>query len=425
MTERQTRYRGARPTKTLIFSAVMLLCCTSGTLAPAQTTSTTARILERPIVVERGENVTTVPLTPHMGKLSIEAVVDGRERRFLFDTGSPSMISRDLANELELEILGTNTGRDANGRELTTDIALVDRLEIGTATFRSVPVLIADFSVSDPNGCFFEGGVIGSEIFPGNVVHIDPESRTLRIAANVGDLGAPVPAAPAVSARLHAFGYPHPPVFDYAVGGFEDRGLFDTGHSGTVVLFERVAQDPRVWRAMVPGTVRRGRGSHGVSAAGLGPETDLLRFEIEGLRLGETRLERRRGTIRGAPPSLIGLGILRTHAVTLDYSEARLLLHPRSSPEPAPTPPGYGLMASAEGVKVVQLFTDSAAQRAGLRLGDQVVKIGDRELPLADATCATNRWLIEASPTQSAGRITVLRKGKRRTIDLAGSPVKP
>ncbi|WP_188055953.1 hypothetical protein [Sphingosinithalassobacter sp. CS137] len=85
---------------------------------------------------------------------------------------------------------------------------------------------------------------------------------------------------------------------------------------------------------MIAGTVRQGRGSHGVSAAGLGAETDLLRFEIEGFRLGESALRRHDGTTRSAPPSLIGLGILASHDVTLDYPGGRILLHPRSRPHP-------------------------------------------------------------------------------------------
>jgi predicted aspartyl protease len=85
-----------------------------------------------------------------MGKFSINAAMNDLERRFVFDTGSPTMISRELAAELDLVIIGSNTGRDANGREVTTDIGIVDRLTIGGVTFRSVPVLVSDFRAIDP-----------------------------------------------------------------------------------------------------------------------------------------------------------------------------------------------------------------------------------------------------------------------------------
>jgi hypothetical protein len=384
----------------------------------AQMTPEAAAALQRPVAIEREMDVTSIPLIPHMGKFAVSATLNGVERQFVFDTGSPSMISRELAEELDLEIIGSNTGRDANGRQVTTDIAIVDRLTIGDVTFRAVPVLIADFGIADPGGCFFDGGVIGSEIFPGSAWHFDTERQELQIATSAEDLVDRETGEGAIVVRLHDFGYPHAPIFDYAIGDLSDRGLFDTGNSDTVVLFDRVAQDARVRSAIIPGTVREGRGSHGVSAAGMGANSELLRFEIEGMRLGDARLGRLHGTTRSAPPSLMGMGLLDTYDVTLDYPGHRMILSPRSQPRSAPPRPGFALMEIAGEVRVVQLFDDSAAHGAALKLGDRVVAIDDRELPFDGTTCGTTRWLAEARPAQSARRLTVLRDGQRIEIEL-------
>ena len=403
-------------------SPAALLFALSTMLLPLQTqaqmTPEAAEVLQQPIAVERDETVTSVPLIPHMSKLSIDAAMNGVERRFIFDTGSPTMISHELAAELELEVIGSNTGRDANGREVSTQIGIVDRLTIGGVTFRSVPVMISDFRATDPGGCFIGAGVIGSEIFPGSVWHIDAERQMLQIAGRLADLPEIESAEDTIVAPLHDFGYPHAPVFDYAIGGFTDKGLFDTGSSDTVVLFDRVGRDPRVANAMIPGTAREGRGSHGVSAAGLGAESDLLRFEIEGMRLGKMELGRHRGTTRSAPPSLIGLGILDTHDVTLDFSEARILLHPRKRPVTSPPHPGYGLLQVDGEVRVVQLFDGSPAQRAGLRLGDKVVAVDDRTLATGTSNCQTAQWLVEDRPAQSVRRLMVVRDDQQVEINL-------
>lgn len=402
-------------------SAIAILFALWTTLLPlqarAQMAPEAAAALQRPIAIEREEGIKSVPLILHMGKFSIDAAMNGVERQFVFDTGSPTMISRELAAQLDLKVIGSNTGRDANGRQFTTDIAIVDRLTIGSVTFRSVPVLISDFSIADPGGCFIDAGVIGSEIFPGSVWHIDGERQMLQIAERFGDLFDHEMAQDTIVAPLHDYGYPHAPVFDYAIGEFADKGLFDTGNSDTMVLFDRVIQDTRVRGAIIPGSIRVGRGSHGVSAAGLGDDTDLIRFEIEGMRLGTAALGRHQGTTRNAPPSLIGLGILDTHDVTLDYLEARILLHPRERNRTPPPHPGYGLMQLAGEVRVVQLFDGSPAQRAGLKLGDKVVAIGDRTLATGDSNCETARWLAEDRPMQSAQRLTVVRDD--RTIEIS------
>jgi hypothetical protein len=391
-----------------------------GVRASAQMAPQAVAALQRPIKIERDESVSRVPLIQHMGKLSVDAKLNDVERQFIFDTGSPSLISRQLAEELDLEIIGTNTGVDANGREVTTDIAVVDRMTIGGVNFRNVPVLITDFAVADPDGCFFDGGVIGSEIFPGSVWHIDVERQELQIAERFADLPGGTATHGTIVAPLHDFGYPHAPIFDYAIDDFSDRGLFDTGSSDTITLFERVAQDDRVRSAMISGTVLEGRGSHGVSAAGQGEDTDLMRFDIDGIRLGQTELGRQIGTTRSAPPSLMGLGILDTHSVTLDYPRKRIFLHPHDQPHTASAYPGYALMHTGGEVRVVQLFDGSQAQRAGLELGDQVVAIDDRDFSSEESTCGTTRWLVEARPAQSASRLTVLRDGQRVEIDIAG-----
>lgn len=388
------------------------------TQAQAQMTPEAAATLQRSIAAEREADVVSVPFTLQMGKLAIDAAVNGAERQFIFDTGSPTLISRELAKKLDLTIIGSNTGYDANGREVTTDIAIVDRLKIAAITFRSVPVLIADFSIADPDGCLFDGGVIGSEILPGHVWHIDATRQVLNIAANLDDLASDGISAHAISAPLYDFGYPHAPIFDYSIGELTDKGLFDTGNSDTITLFDRVARDPQVQGAMISGSVRKGRGSHGVSAAGQGATSDLLRFEIEGVQLSSQNLGQQIATTRNAAPSLIGLGILGTHSVTLDYPNALILLHPRAQPQPNPSHPGYALMTRDGEVRVTQLYNGSPAQRAGLTLGDSVVGIDGRELSHKDNACETMRWLVEMRVAKSARRLTVLRDGQRVEVDL-------
>lgn len=395
----------------LAFVSACIAALATAATAHAQLPPEAATTLQEPVAVERENDVETVPLVPHMGKFAIRAAINGLERDFVFDTGSPTLISRDLADELELTVIGSNTGRDANGREVTTEIAVVEQLTIGGLTFSKVPVLIADFSLSDPDGCFFDGGVIGSEIFPGSVWHIDGEAQTLQIARDIDDIPGLKDTTPAAIAQLHIGFYPYAPVFEYAFGTFKDRALFDTGSSDTIVLFDRLIQNRQVQRSIVSGSLREGRGSHGVSAGGLGAESDLLRFEIEGLEVG-SELPRLFATTRNAPPSLIGLGILDRYDVTLDYPGERMLLSERAVPATTAEHPGYAIMIVEGTARVVQLFGGSPAQRAGLQLGDEVVAIDGRSLLDREEPCGVVRWLVEERPTRFADSLTVVRNGQ-------------
>ncbi|MBX7535165.1 aspartyl protease family protein [Qipengyuania sp. GH1] len=389
----------------------------SATAVQAQMAPEAVAALQEPVAVERKNNVETIPLVPHMGKFAIQAALNGHARSFVFDTGSPTLISRDFADELNLTVIGSNTGRDANGRAVTTEIAVVEQLTIGGLTFSNVPVLIADFNLSDPDGCFFDGGVIGSEIFPGSVWHIDGEAQTMQIAGNIEDIsGLEYTTAVAVT-QLHLGSYPYAPVFDYAFGAFEDRALFDTGNSDTLVLFDQVIQDRRIQRSIVSDSLHKGRGSHGVSAGGMGSANDLLRFEVENLKVGSL-LPPLSATTRNAPPSLIGLGILDRYNVTLDYPGERLLLSERAAPAIRAEHPGYAIMVVEGAARVVQLFEGSSAQRAGLELGDEVIAIDGHSLLGREEPCNVVQWLVEEHPTSSAEKVTVVRNGQSVVLSL-------
>ncbi|KCZ89674.1 aspartyl protease family protein [Hyphomonas jannaschiana] len=399
----------------ILFAAAMLFVP-----AEAQTSPDIASVLTAPVGIERREDVTSVPLRPHMGKVAIMASLNGAEREFVFDTGSPSMISRALADELGLELVGQNRGRDANGAEVVTDVAIVDRLDIGGISFRSVPVLIHDFTAVDPDGCFIRDGVIGSEIFPGSAWRMDAGRQVLEIAGDAALLMPEDGAEPPVAGPLEDFGYPHAPVFRYSIGGFEDRGLFDTGSSDSVTLFSQAAGNRQVKKAMVRGTLRTGRGSEGISAGGAGEETDLARFDLEGMKIGEVDLGRQSGTLRQVPPSLLGLGILDNYRVTLDYPGGRILFELREEPARGRVHPGYALQETADGVRVLQLYKGSAAAKAGLKLHDEVVAIDGQPLTGAQDPCVTARWLAEGRPAETARTLTIRRSGKAIEIKISG-----
>lgn len=154
-----------------------------------------------------------------MGKLFINASVENETREFIFDTGSPTILTTDLANALKVEVIGQNTGTDANGREVTMDIAIVETLRLGDLTFRDVPVLIFYPHQLELGPCIFDGGVIGSEILPGSIWNIDTKQRRLTVSAP----GSATPLdEPALTAKMYRFGYPHTMHADFCVDALNE-----------------------------------------------------------------------------------------------------------------------------------------------------------------------------------------------------------
>jgi predicted aspartyl protease len=343
-----------------------------------------------------------------MDKLIVSAAVEGQTREFIFDTGSPTILSRRLADSLGLERVGSSAGRDANGRVVTMDTAVVQTLSLGDLTFHQVPVLVFDFDQLYLGPCIFDGGVLGSELLPGSVWRFDTGRGQLQIADDGSRLAA---SSPVLSAPMYDLGYPHYPVVDYAMGNLTDKALFDTGNAGELVLFSRVVQDVGVQERMVSGSVRRGRGSDGVSAGGAGPVRDLLHFTVSELSVGAQPLGPLRASTRDSAPTLLGAGLLDRYVVTLDGVTQRFVLEERVPPRPARREAGYAVTLEEGGTRVSQIFESSPAAGAGLQLGDRVIAIDSRPLdgPQAPERCALATLLLEEMDWAAAVELTVER----------------
>lgn len=400
--------------KPWVILAAGLAAAVLSTSARAQDADLRA-IVSAPIDIERAEETTSIPVEIRMDKLFIDASINGETREFIFDTGSPTLITREFADALGLVTLAQNTGVDAHGTPVTMDIAVAETLTLGGVTFTDVPVLIFDPSTLELGPCVFDGGVIGSEIFPGSVWRIDTESRTLTIA---GSSAADV--RPAVRAAISDFGYPHAPIIDYRIGDLADRALFDTGSAEAVTLFAQVADARPVRRHVDAASLREGRGIEGISAGGASEIGELLRFTLEEFELGGVNLGPLHGTVRQAPPTLAGAGLLSRYVVTLDYVNGEFGLTPRSAPEPRTPHAGYAIGYENGEARVAQLFEHSPAAEAGLELGDHVVTIDGRSTRIGEDNplCSAALWLADGVDLAAARTLEVERGGETLRIEL-------
>lgn len=349
-------------------------------------------LLSKQVKIDRAASVDEIPISERNGKIYLRAVIGELEEEFIFDTGSPTILDEKLAERLELEIIGENRGRDANGKAVSMKIAIVKSLQIGDTRFHNIPVMVHDFTRVPLAHCYIPNGVLGSELLPGSAWRLNLSDASLKIASSIDELPL---LAQTESAALHQFGYPFAPIVDYSIGRFSDKALFDTGSSAEVALFQDVVRDKSVRKKIDRESVQNGTGRHGTSAAGVGDILPLQTFDLTELRIGDHEIGRTHTRARPIPPTLIGAGLLKSHIVTLDYPNARFLMSPNGLPRAHEAHAGFSASVIDNAVEVSQLFEGSDAQKAGLTLGDQIVEIDGYELPVTtdQDRCETSLWL--------------------------------
>lgn len=331
---------------------------------------------ERPQWIEEGPYVDDdviafeVPVRMVGNQVLVEVEIGGAPRRFLFDTGSPSMMSAELAAELELEAVDRRQSRDSHGAVVETEIMQTDIAIAGT-TFRKVPVFVAEFP--QPVQCFFDG-VLGSEVLPLCAWQIDLSEHVLRCRTDVESMQH---IANASRLKLYDYGYPHAPFIDVR---FSDRArskaLFDSGSPEYMSL-----SPPDLEGAERNGGVGKrlsGQGSLGSSIGGPAPAQEQLMVELISLSIGtapdDVELGRVFAPLRESPPSLVGASILQYFVVTLDTKNEAAYFDPF---RPGPFDRGwYGFSLSFdEVVSVSMVWSESPASEAGLQVGQQVHSI--------------------------------------------------
>ena len=347
-----------------------------------------------------------VPFEYKNHQIFVHGILDGhKDLTFLFDTGASAPVI-DRALNIQGYGLGSTTIQEAEGTT-SADQLWVSDLSLGAdknqARVHNIAVLVTDLSqVSRVLGQKVDG-ILGIPFCAGFVTEIDYEKKKLRfynprtysIASRVGDdqrsfMFDVTPmnlkrAATSVliSGQLHS-------KYDYDF-------LLDTGFGGYLSVAHSAAQESGLFKEDTP---RVSATSYGVTRSF---RTDKIRAGF--LMLGPINLSGRvvavdyRNNDVIGQTGIVGNRLLQNYKVTLDYPRRKLLLERVTSKEEADEAetPSFGLVIRTDGKTVLVDSTkkNSPAQRAGLRIGDQITSI--------DGHAVSQMSSVEVTELLSAG----------------------
>lgn len=164
-----------------------------------------------------------IPYEEVNGKLIVKAEVGGKPRRFIFNTGAATCISRTLANELMLPEKEDAGMADRNSSNNDTPIVTIGKVTFNGIAFKNVPALVLDsFIVFD---CFKVDGFIGSNLLHKSIIQFSKEDSTIAIT----DIPDSLKLDKKYAAKLHLASDRNNPCFDIKLGNTKLRLLFDSG----------------------------------------------------------------------------------------------------------------------------------------------------------------------------------------------------
>ena len=121
---------------------------------------------------------TLIPYESVNGKIIIKVNIKGKPYRFILDTGSLTLISKRLYDELNLKIIYKVCVNDQSALKDSMNVVSVDEIVIGDFTFNNVEA----FALKESNSlveCFNVDGFIGSNILSPFIVQISSPDKTV------------------------------------------------------------------------------------------------------------------------------------------------------------------------------------------------------------------------------------------------------
>ncbi len=365
--------------------------------------------------------VERLPIEVLQTKLFLELELGGRPRSVVFDTGSPSVLSKPLATELGLEIIDTIQTLDANGVPIDNEVAVLDELRLGGLSVRNIPVIIADLSKAPIASCLFDV-VLGSNILQVCNWQIDVAGRALTCADRLEDLPFIDESA---SVPIRVFGYPYSPILDTEFhSGMTSTAMFDTGSPEYVALTHRELEDLERTGAIERGALVRGFGSAGESLGGMGQDREAFLLSLSRLWIGDLELVDVVARSQQEAPTLIGASLLEHYVVTLAYPHKRAFFYKNSEAPLRRSSFGFGPDFDAQAVTASFVWEESPAYGAGIHPGDRLMRIGDSDLTAITQQnrCPVIRDVLESLDDDAMLRVDFEHEGAATTVELTRQP---
>ncbi|PXX96978.1 hypothetical protein DF185_18295 [Marinifilum breve] len=131
------------------------------------------------LILENEEYDVSIPFEYIKGHMYVSLKIGGKDYSFLFDTGAPTMISKELKNVLDCKKLQATELRAINHLKDSVENVLVSELRLADLSFKNIPVSV--FPDLYDRCDDYESGIIGANLFRNSIVYISYKHKTIRI----------------------------------------------------------------------------------------------------------------------------------------------------------------------------------------------------------------------------------------------------
>jgi hypothetical protein len=312
----------------------------------------------------------TVQIDVQQGLIILQVSIEGKDYRFLFDSGAPLSVSTQLQDAHAFKMLSKGSIVDSDQNRQNVEWAGIDSIKIGKITFQDQTAFIGDFQANPVLECLEIDGIVGSNLMRHCNWTIDQEQNLLILHDHIdqGDLKKDI-----------TIPFRHDSQYSIFVKINVGRAaispiLVDYGSTASISLSDQIFSTPKNENIIGETWTELGWKQSGL----VGKPVKLHReieysdsTSIDSIILPDVRLQTSETTS-------IGNGLLSRFRVTIDWNNDQLHLLKTGDKTKAASFSGFKLGSTAGGGIVVQsVVVGSGAYHEGVRPGMQVIQLDD------------------------------------------------
>lgn len=350
------------------------------------------------------------------GHIVVPVVIKHKEYSFLVDTGTPNIISKELAETLKLEHVSHKKYMDSQDNTLELSLAEIDQIKIGNIAFNKNATIIHDFEKSPPTiRCLDIAGVIGANLMKRAIWQFDFERNEIVISdskkytkdnnTNILKFGT---------------GYSGTPIVKVDINGMSDgKAYIDFGAKGFYKSSKRTFK--KLCKESVKDLCKTTSGYGSMASGAFGyeePDSSYLALVHE-FSIGskdKAKLTDQLITLSNHSDKLIGLEFFENYLTTINWKDKELALTKTKSAydHKISTYNSFGFKVVYQDKKLYIgfIYENSPASKSGLEIGDQITKINqfDFDQSTEDQFCTfQNSNILD---TEDQLTLSITRNGK-------------